>query len=401
MMTIPVKCSCSGLYYQYNASYTLKTEDENYFTLANNTYESLTTCQALAAQNIYGLTNLTAGLNLHVPLSCACPTSKQMENGFKYLLTYLVSEGEYPELIAELFGVDTQSILDANKLPSAETVIYYFTPLMVPLRHEPPTRIQRTLTSSPPSPSPLPSPPILENPAGDGDSNSSKKSVIVGITVGAALVFLITLLVLFICCKTKLFLASSAATKITNTSTTKPSFSLSSEGLCYAVESLTVYNFEELHEATGFYSEANRIRGSVYRASLKGDDAAVKVLKGDVSGEIIILRRINHANITRLSGFCVHKGSTYLVYEFAENGSLDEWIHFNKSLNSVALTWRQRVQIAQDVADALNYLHNYTNPPHIHKNLKSGNVLLDGGFRGEVSNFGLARVVGDDKWGSN
>lgn len=144
-----------------------------------------------------------------------------------------------------------------------------------------------------------------------------------------------------------------------------------------------------------------RIRGSVYRASLKGDDAAVKVLKGDVSGEIIILRRINHANITRLSGFCVHKGSTCLVYEFAENGSLDEWIHFNKSLNSVALTWRQRVQIAQDVADALNYLHNYTNPPHIHKNLKSGNVLLDGGFRGEVSNFGLARVVGDDKWGSN
>lgn len=54
---------------------------------------------------------------------------------------------------------------------------------------------------------------------------------------------------------------------------------------------------------------------------------------------------------------------------------------------------KQRVQISQDVADALNYLHNYANPPHIHKNLKSGNVLLDGSFRSQVSNFGLARVV--------
>lgn len=203
------------------------------------------------------------------------------------------------------------------------------------------------------------------------------------------------------------FFFSSAATKTTaekvsntNTSITNPSFSLSSEGLRYAAESLTVYNFEELHKATSFFNEANRIKGSsAYRASLKGDDAAVKVLKGDVSAEINILRRINHANITRLSGFSVHKGSTYLVYEFAENGSLDNWIHFSKCLNSVTLTWKQRVQIAQDVANALNYLHNYANPPHIHKNLKSDNVLLDGSFRGKLCNFGLARVVDDDDFG--
>lgn len=139
----------------------MKTENENYFTLANNTYEALTTCQALAAQNIYGLTNLTVGLKIHVPLRCACPTSKQMENGFKYLLTYLVSQGESPELIAQLFGVDTHSVLDANKL-SEDSVIYYFTPLMVPLRHEPPTKIGRTIL--PPPPPRLPPP--VANPVG-------------------------------------------------------------------------------------------------------------------------------------------------------------------------------------------------------------------------------------------
>ncbi|WJX32859.1 hypothetical protein P8452_21138 [Trifolium repens] len=410
MITVPVTCFCSGHYYQHNSSYILKNDYENYFTLANNTYEALTTCQSLDAQNIYGLDNLTVGLNLHVPLRCACPTSKQMENGFKYVLTYLVSEGEYPELIAELFGVDTQSVLDANKLHE-DSVIYYFTPLMVPLKDKPPTKIQRTL---PPPSAPLSKPPVT-NLARNKDSSFSKKWVIVGSTVGAAFLLLLIFSLFFFCfChrqKNKVSLSSvatdSVETKITtekvsntDTSTTNPSVSLSSEGLCYAADSLTVYNFEELHKATSFFSEDNRIKGSsVYRASLKGDAAAVKVLIGDASAEINIQGRISHANITRLSGFCVHKGSTYLVYEFVENGSLDNWIHFNNRLNFVALTWRQRVQIIQDVADALNYLHNYANPSHIHKNLISGNVLLDGSLRGKLCNFGLARVVNDDDFG--
>ena len=124
-----------------------------------------------------------------------------------------------------------------------------------------------------------------------------------------------------------------------------------------------------------------------------GDDAAVKVLKGDVSSEINMLKRINHTNIIRLSGFCVHGGNTYLVYEHAENGSLTDWLHDNKYPGSSPLAWKQRVQIAYDVADALNYLHNYTNPPYIHKNLKTGNILLDSSFRAKISNFGLARTL--------
>jgi serine/threonine protein kinase len=157
---------------------------------------------------------------------------------------------------------------------------------------------------------------------------------------------------------------------------------------------LTKYKYQELQNATNFFSEENKIKGSVYRASFKGDDAAVKILKGDVSSEINILKRINHANIIRLSGFCVYKGNTYLVYEFSENKSLDDWLHIEKvKSNSMFLSWFHRVQIAHDVADALNYLHNYANPPHVHKNLKSGNILLDRNFRGKVSNFGLARVM--------
>uniref|UniRef100_A0A5B7BMW3 Non-specific serine/threonine protein kinase n=1 Tax=Davidia involucrata TaxID=16924 RepID=A0A5B7BMW3_DAVIN len=82
LVIIPVNCSCSGSrYYQYNASYVLKTTNETYFIVANNTYEGLTTCQALMAQNPYNFQNLEVGMRLTIPLRCACPTSNRPPMG--------------------------------------------------------------------------------------------------------------------------------------------------------------------------------------------------------------------------------------------------------------------------------------------------------------------------------
>lgn len=313
----------------------------------------------------------------------------------------MVSEGESVSSIAEIFNVDPQSINEANEL-SSTSFIFYFTPLLIPLKNEPRQEIVKT--ASPPE-SPPPPPPAAE----DGGSSSSTKWVIVGVAVGVVVLLLVGVALFFLCFRRrrqqklqppavgKAF-SDSDTKKVSVVTSTSQSWSLSSEGIRYAVDSLTVYKFEDLQNATNFFSEENKIKGSVYRASFKGDDAAVKILKGDVSSEINILKRINHANIIRLSGFCVYKGNTYLVYEFAENNSLDDWLHSEKDKdknysNSMCLSWFQRVQIAHDVADALNYLHNYANPPHVHKNLKSGNILLDGKFRGKVSDFGLARVM--------
>lgn len=154
---------------------------------------------------------------------------------------------------------------------------------------------------------------------------------------------------------------------------------------------MTLYPIQELQAATNFFAEANKIRGSVYRGSFKGDAAAVKVMKGDVSAEINILKRINHSNIVRLSGCCIHAGNTYLVYEYADAGSLSDCLRLSSSDKHILLGWKQRVEIAHDVADALNYLHNFADPPYIHKNLKSSNILLDANLRAKLSNFGLAR----------
>lgn len=160
-----------------------------------------------------------------------------------------------------------------------------------------------------------------------------------------------------------------------------------------------MYKFEELEKATASFAESNRINASsVYRGSFKGDDAVVKVMKGDVSREINALRQINHSHTIRLSGFCLHQGVTYLVYEYADKGSLSDWLlPHPKNKDYTPLDWKQRVQIAYDVADALNYLHNFANPTFIHSNLKSSNILLDGnGMRAKVANFGLARSMDRD-----
>ncbi|MCL7030681.1 hypothetical protein MKW94_010518 [Papaver nudicaule] len=164
--------------------------------------------------------------------------------------------------------------------------------------------------------------------------------------------------------------------------------SVSSEGARYAMDSLILYKFEELQKATGFFSEENRIQGSVYRGKINGDDAAIKKTKGDVSNEINILKQLNHSNVIRLSGFCLHDGNTFLVYEFVENGSLSHWLHNHHNLG-----WKQRAQIAYQIADGLNYLHNDANPSYIHKDLKSSNILLDSNWRAKIANFGVARSL--------
>ncbi|KAJ4702383.1 LysM receptor kinase [Melia azedarach] len=303
---IPVNCSCSGQYYQHTTTHKIENSLETYFSIANDTYQGLSTCQALMAQNNVGDKNLTVGLDVLVPLRCACPTAKQTASGFNYLLVYMVTWGDSISKIAELFNVDNiQSILDANQL-SADDNIYPFTPILVPLK-TPPTKIQRPATSPPPPPA---SPPQAQlTPT---ESNSSKKWVYIGVGIGAGLLLLVSVLAFLFCfyrrkSKKPTPVSSSGPKTLSddysmfpeNSKSSLP-ISVSSQGIRDTVESLTVYKFQDLQIATGSFSEENRIKGSVYKGSFKGDDAAIKVMKGDVSSEINILKKINHSNIVRI-----------------------------------------------------------------------------------------------------
>jgi serine/threonine protein kinase len=77
------------------------------------------------------------------------------------------------------------------------------------------------------------------------------------------------------------------------------------------------------------------------------------------------------------------------------NGSLERWLHpedhgYDKQR---CLSLGERINIALDIAYALDYLHNQCATPLIHCDLKPSNVLLDLEMTAYVSDFGLARFV--------
>ncbi|RWW05849.1 hypothetical protein GW17_00030860 [Ensete ventricosum] len=147
LVLVPTTCSCSGFYDQHNVSYTVKPGD-TYFTVANDTYQGLSTCQALIAQNPYDPSNISIGARFVVPLRCACPTEDQVAGGIKYLLTYLVTWGDELSSIARRFHSELLFLLMYPNNLTANSTIYPFTTLLVPLGEEP-TRVSEPATSPP------------------------------------------------------------------------------------------------------------------------------------------------------------------------------------------------------------------------------------------------------------
>lgn len=57
------------------------------------------------------------------------------------------------------------------------------------------------------------------------------------------------------------------------------------------------------------------------------------------------------------------------------------------------LNFLERVNIAIDVAFALDYLHNHCHEPIVHCDLKPSNILLDNNMTAHVGDFRLSRFI--------
>ncbi|XP_050156823.1 probable LRR receptor-like serine/threonine-protein kinase At3g47570 [Malus sylvestris] len=181
--------------------------------------------------------------------------------------------------------------------------------------------------------------------------------------------------------------------------------------------SLLKVSYGDLLKATNGFSSRNLIGaggfGSVYRGILDQEEriVAVKVLSAHRSRDSFMvecetLKNIRHRNLVKLLTVCVSidfQGNDFiaLVYEFMTNGNLEEWLHFSAHRLPGApivqghLNLTQRVNIAIDIANALNYLHNHSHMPIVHCDLKPSNVLLEGDMTARVADFGLARYLPD------
>lgn len=174
-------------------------------------------------------------------------------------------------------------------------------------------------------------------------------------------------------------------------------------------------SYAELSRSTDGFSTANLIGvgsfGSVYRGTLSDEEqeVAVKVLnllqhgaERSFLAECKVLKSIRHRNLVKVITACStidHSGRDFkaLVYEFMPNRDLDRWLHPSTGeggeRSSRTLTMAERVSIALDVAEALDYLHNHGQVPIIHCDLKPSNVLLDHDMVARVGDFGLSRFV--------
>ncbi|THG13869.1 hypothetical protein TEA_022015 [Camellia sinensis var. sinensis] len=164
------------------------------------------------------------------------------------------------------------------------------------------------------------------------------------------------------------------------------------------------FSFEELKKYTNTFSDANCIGvggyGKVYRGTLPSEQlVAIKRAKqgstqGDLEfkSELELLSRVHHKNVVSLVGFCFEQDEQMLVYEYIANGTLKESL---SGKSGIRLDWMRRLRIALGAARGLQYLHELANPPIIHRDIKSNNILLDEYLNAKVSDFGVAKSIGD------
>lgn len=142
----------------------------------------------------------------------------------------------------------------------------------------------------------------------------------------------------------------------------------------------------------------------VYRAGWHGTDVAVKKLRssGQLSTEfrreIAVLLRLRHPNLVLFMGACTQQPSALIISEFCAGGTVFALLHQKRKL---ALSWKQRLHFALDVAKGVNFLHRRQ---VVHRDLKSLNLLLANAVQNgddvpqvKVSDFGLSRVFKADQ----
>ncbi|XP_051886170.1 interleukin-1 receptor-associated kinase 4-like isoform X2 [Pristis pectinata] len=161
-------------------------------------------------------------------------------------------------------------------------------------------------------------------------------------------------------------------------------------------------NFDERPVSHGGSKIGEGGFGVVYRGLINNRVVAVKKLAGpshhhNVSPEelkrqflqeVKTLARCQHENLVELLGFSNDWEHPCLVYAYMSNGSLLDRLACQGK--TPPISWHIRCTIALGTADGLKYLHENN---HIHRDVKSANILLDALFVPKISDFGLARAA--------
>ncbi|GJY43472.1 G-type lectin S-receptor-like serine/threonine-protein kinase CES101 [Tanacetum coccineum] len=171
------------------------------------------------------------------------------------------------------------------------------------------------------------------------------------------------------------------------------------------------FTFQSISSATNNFSSTNKLGeggfGEVYKGKLAdGQEVAVKRLSRssgqgvtEFKNEIELIAKLQHTNLVRLVGCCVEKKEKILVYEYMPNNSLDFFL-FDPRKKGL-LDWNSRFVIIDGIAQGLLYLHRFSRLRIIHRDLKASNILLDDYLKPKISDFGLAKLFGNNESEAN
>lgn len=162
---------------------------------------------------------------------------------------------------------------------------------------------------------------------------------------------------------------------------------------------IRTFAYSELVAATGGFAVEGFLgkgsHGNVYKAFLDGGRlvAAVKRTKNRsstggcaVENEIEILSRVRSPRFVNLIGFCNDAAAEkLLVVEYMPNGCFYDLLHKSRRPPG----WSKRIGFALQIGKAVRTLHAL-DPPVIHRDIKSSNVLIDEGGKARLADFGLA-----------